>query len=129
MEKQETIRRLFTSEPYVKSEYQYHRITNKGNVDEQQLHENWTSYLEEYQVISPKYTNIIYSTIFFAQIIICISSSSTIFCSSVFHRKGVSIYTPSGTRTIRSYGTKGNYNDKFICIKLLFKMAFRTPSI
>ena len=51
MEKQETIRRLFTSEPYVKSEYQYHRITNKGNVDEQQLHENWTSYLEEYQVI------------------------------------------------------------------------------
>ena len=50
LEKQETIRRLFTSEPYVKSEYQYHRITNKGNVDEQQLHENWTSYLEEYQV-------------------------------------------------------------------------------
>ena len=57
MEKQETIRRLFTSEPYVKSEYQYHRITNKGNVDEQQLHENWTSYLEEYQVISTKFTN------------------------------------------------------------------------
>merc|ERR1712051_1139928 len=55
--------------------------TIKRNVDEQQLHENWTSYLEEYQVISPKYTNIIYSTIFFlyAQIIICISSSSTIF--------------------------------------------------
>ena len=60
MEKQETIRRLFTSEPYVKSEYQYHRITNKGNVDEQQLHENWTSYLEEYQVILTKYTKYIY---------------------------------------------------------------------
>ena len=46
----ETIRRLFTSEPYVKSEYQYHRITHKGNVDQNQLHENWTSYLEEFQV-------------------------------------------------------------------------------
>ena len=127
MEKQETIRRLFTSEPYVKSEYQYHRITNKGNVDEQQLHENWTSYLEEYQVISPKYTNIIYSTIFFCtnyHMHIIIFNN---FFYSVFHRKGVSIYTPSGTRTIRSYGTKGNYNDKFICIKLLFKMAFRKP--
>ena len=50
LENQETIRRLFTSEPYVKSEYQYHRITNKGNVNEQQIHENWTSYLEEYKV-------------------------------------------------------------------------------
>ena len=48
----ETIRRLFTSEPYVKSEYQYHRITHKGNVDQNQLHENWTSYLEEFQVTS-----------------------------------------------------------------------------
>ena len=46
----ETIRRLFTSEPYVKSEYRYHRITNKGNVDQAQLHDNWTSYLEEFQV-------------------------------------------------------------------------------
>ena len=46
----ETIRKLFTSEPYVKSEYQYHRITHKGNVDQAQLHENWTSYLEEFQV-------------------------------------------------------------------------------
>ena len=63
MEKQETIRRLFTSEPYVKSEYQYHRITNKGNVDEQQLHENWTSYLEEYQVISTKFTNTLFDNI------------------------------------------------------------------
>ena len=123
MEKQETIRRLFTSEPYVKSEYQYHRITNKGNVDEQQLHENWTSYLEEYQVISTKYTSTLFNNIF-ALIIICIAGSSTIFCFSVFHRKGVSIYTPSGTRTIWSYGTEGNYNDKFFCIKLLLKMAF-----
>ena len=44
------IRQLFTSEPYVKSEYRYHRITNKGNVDQAQLHDNWTSYLEEFQV-------------------------------------------------------------------------------
>ena len=65
MEKQETIRRLFTSEPYVKSEYQYHRITNKGNVDEQQLHENWTSYLEEYQVMSTGYTNTLFGNIFY----------------------------------------------------------------
>ena len=65
MEKQETIRRLFTSEPYVKSEYQYHRITNKGNVDEQQLHENWTSYLEEYQVISTKFTNNLFDDTFY----------------------------------------------------------------
>ena len=65
MEKQETIRRLFTSEPYVKSEYQYHRITNKGNVDEQQLHENWTSYLEEYQVISTKFTNTLFGNTFY----------------------------------------------------------------
>ena len=120
MEKQETIRRLFTSEPYVKSEYQYHRITNKGNVDEQQLHENWTSYLEEYQVISTKYTSTLFNNIF-ALIIICIAGSSTIFCFSVFHRKGVSIYTPSGTRTIWSYGTEGNYNDMFSCIKIVVR--------
>ena len=50
LEEQESMRRLFTSEPYVKSEYQYHRITNKGNVDNEQIHENWTSYLEEYKV-------------------------------------------------------------------------------
>ena len=72
MEKQETIRRLFTSEPYVKSEYQYHRITNKGNVDEQQLHENWTSYLEEYQVILTAHTNTLFGNIF-SLIIICIA--------------------------------------------------------
>ena len=73
MEKQETIRRLFTSEPYVKSEYQYHRITNKGNVDEQQLHENWTSYLEEYQVIFIKYTKYIIRQYLYAFTIICIA--------------------------------------------------------
>ena len=50
LENQDTIKRLFTSEPYVKSEYQYHRITNKGNVNEQQIAENWTSYLEEFKV-------------------------------------------------------------------------------
>ena len=53
MEEQESMRRLFTSEPYVKSEYQYHRITNKGNIDQEQLHENWTSYLEEYKAGFP----------------------------------------------------------------------------
>ena len=52
IEEQESMRRLFTSEPYVKSEYQYHRITNKGSINQEQLHENWTSYLEEYQVES-----------------------------------------------------------------------------
>ena len=128
MEKQETIRRLFTSEPYVKSEYQYHRITNKGNVDEQQLHENWTSYLEEYQVISTKYTNTLFDNIYYARIVICIAWYSTIFCYSVFHRKGVPIYTPSGTRTIWSYGTEGNYSDKFICMRLLFNMALEKIS-
>ena len=50
-------------------------------------------------------------------------------CFSVFHRKGVSIYTPSGTRTIWSYGSKGKYNDKFTCMKFLFKMAVRVFSL
>lgn len=49
-EELESMRRLFTSEPYVKSEYQYYRITNKGNIDQEQLHENWTSFLEEHKV-------------------------------------------------------------------------------
>ena len=129
MEKQETIRRLFTSEPYVKSEYQYHRITNKGNVDEQQLHENWTSYLEEYQVISTKYTNTLFNNILYTFIFICIAWSSTNFCFSVLHRKGISIYTLSGTGAIWSYGTEGNNNDTFVCIKLLFKMAFSKRKI
>ena len=65
----ETIRRLFTSEPYVKSEYQYHRITHKGNVDQNQLHENWTSYLEEFQVnIFPNIFLIIYKHIIYVKI-------------------------------------------------------------
>ena len=88
MEKQETIRRLFTSEPYVKSEYQYHRITNKGNVDEQQLHENWTSYLEEYQVLSTKYNNTLFDNSFMHLSLYAWHDLQQIFVFQFFIEKG-----------------------------------------
>ena len=41
------MKNLFTSQTYVKSEFRYHKIARKGVVDEQQLHENWTEYLDQ----------------------------------------------------------------------------------
>ena len=47
-EEQEFMRKLFTSETYVKSELKYARITQRGNVEDSQL-SNWTAYLEKYR--------------------------------------------------------------------------------
>ena len=39
------MRKLFTSESYVKSEFRYHKITRRGNEPES----NWTGYLEQHR--------------------------------------------------------------------------------
>ncbi|CAB4068103.1 ASICN [Lepeophtheirus salmonis] len=43
----EFIRNLFKSETYVKSEYQYHCLTQRGSCSQSQL-ANWTAYFEKY---------------------------------------------------------------------------------
>ena len=39
---------LFTSEVYVRKEYMYYQISNKGNNYSAEVGRNWTGYLEEY---------------------------------------------------------------------------------
>ena len=50
LEEEESMRRLFTSEPYVKWHYLYTLVEDKRYADIQQIPENWPSYLEENRV-------------------------------------------------------------------------------